>query len=498
MAGLESYHRKRNFDVTGEPRGTPGKSRGHSFVVQKHAARRLHYDFRLELDGALKSWAIAKGPSLVAGVKRLAVHVEDHPLDYASFEGTIPAGQYGAGAVMIWDRGTWTSKGDPHEGYANGRLDFTLAGKKLKGAWHLVRMRGKPGDKGDNWLLIKSDDAAARSPDATDILDDAPRSVLTNRTIEEIAGGVSGRKRPTGRLKAAGPDPPLTHPDRVLWPEAGLTKQDLADYYAAVWPLMQRHVTGRPLALVRCPEGIGHACFFQKHPWRGMDTHVNSIFDPHEDEKIVGIDSFDGLIALVQAGVLEIHPWGARADDLDHPDRLIFDLDPGPGVVFADLVAAARMIRDRLAADELKSFVKTTGGKGLHVVAPIAPTADWDAAKSFSRAIAQAMAEHDPDRFTATATKSRRGGRIYVDYLRNARGATAIRAYSTRARPQAGLAIPLHWDELDELPSGDHFTLAKLGERLSRLEVDPWADFFAIRQCLPAAAKKSGKGRAYA
>ena len=202
MVQLETYHRKRNFDVTDEPRGKPGKSGGHSFVVQKHAARRLHYDFRLELDGVLKSWAVAKGPSLVPGEKRLAVEVEDHPLDYGSFKGTIPAGQYGAGAVLVWDRGTWTSKGDPHEGLKKGQLDFTLDGDKLKGAWHLVRMRGKPGDKHDNWLLIKSDDAAARSADDADILDDEPRSVLTQRSIEEIAGDAASRQWTSGRSAA--------------------------------------------------------------------------------------------------------------------------------------------------------------------------------------------------------------------------------------------------------------------------------------------------------
>jgi DNA ligase D-like protein (predicted polymerase) len=244
----------------------------------------------------------------------------------------------------------------------------------------------------------------------------------------------------------------LSHPDRVLWPEAGITKQGLADHYTSVWPFMERHVTGRPLALVRCPAGISQGCFFQKHEWNGMDAHVKRIADPHDKEKIVGIEDLDGLIALVQASVLEIHPWGVRFEDLDHPDRLIFDLDPGPGVAIAELVAAARLVRDRLEAQGLASFVKTTGGKGLHVVAPLEPAADWDAAKGFSRALAKTMAREDSGHFTATMTKSRRGGRIYVDYLRNGRGATAVCAYSTRARPKAGIATPLTWDELDDLP----------------------------------------------
>jgi bifunctional non-homologous end joining protein LigD len=862
---LEAYHKKRDFGVTAEPRGSRARRKGNSFVVQKHDATRLHYDFRLELDGVLKSWAVTRGPSLVPGEKRLAVHVEDHPLDYGSFEGTIPKGQYGAGAVLVWDRGTWEPEGDPHVGYAKGHLDFTLHGQKLKGKWHLVRMRSRHGEKGDNWLLIKSDDAAARRPEDPDILEEEPNSVLTGRSIEEIATDAHARQWTSGKpahaqtananspraralaplpqpkaaakaatkstasrrtdpqskknkqpasfvfkapkaakraplpkfvppmlptlveappsgagwiheikfdgyrieavldsgkvvlrtrkaldwtdrfpsvaaavaklsakkclidgeivvedengisdfsalqnaLKegntqgliyyafdllhldgldltlvplserkdllgallgatprgvrfsehfdengdlmlqhvcrlgaegivskrgdgpyrsgrttdwtkskcvnrqefvilgyvpsttarkaigslvlgyydkgklvhagrvgtgfsnkvaadlfaelqrerigkpavstplpaearrnvvwiapdrvaevefrgwtadsnlrqasfkglredkepkeivrekavAAQPDAPttrvkLTHPDRVLWPDAGITKQGLADYYAMVWPWIEKHIVGRPLVLVRCPTGYVQGCFFQKHAWAGIDDHILQIEDPKEKQPILAIDSFDGLIAMVQSAALEIHPWGSMSNDLDRPNRLIFDLDPGEGITFPDLIAAAREVRQRLAKAKLESFVKTTGGKGLHVVVPIEPGATWDMAKNFCRALAEAMARDNPQRFTATVAKKERAKHIYIDYLRNARGATAVAAYSTRARANAGISTPLAWDELEATTSASQFTLGNFSKRLQHLAGDPWNGFFDVRQVLPTA-----------
>ncbi len=203
---LEAYQKKRDFTVTGEPKGAPGKRRksGSSFVIQKHAARRLHYDFRLEMDGVLKSWAVTRGPSLVPGEKRLAVHVEDHPLEYGSFEGTIPKGEYGGGTVIVWDRGEWKPLGDPRKGYAKGHLEFELAGEKLSGRWHLVRMAGKPREKRENWLLIKGEDEAARSEDDPDILEEQPQSVATGRDIDAVSGEEPGWSSKTGRIKKGG------------------------------------------------------------------------------------------------------------------------------------------------------------------------------------------------------------------------------------------------------------------------------------------------------
>jgi bifunctional non-homologous end joining protein LigD len=247
---------------------------------------------------------------------------------------------------------------------------------------------------------------------------------------------------------------------------------------------------------VRCPTGIGH-CFFQKHGWDGMSADIEPVKDPQDAESLVSISSLEGLLGLVQASVLEIHPWGATVNDLDRPDRLTMDLDPGDGVAWSSLVSAAREVRQRLADVGLESFAKTTGGKGLHVVIPLTPSADWDQAKTFCRELAEAMAADAPDRYVATMAKKARTGRIYVDYLRNGRGATAVAAFSTRARPSCGVSTPVSFDELDALGSGDHFTLDNLSRRLEFLGADPWADFFRIKQKLPVTtAPKSGDAAA--
>jgi bifunctional non-homologous end joining protein LigD len=279
----------------------------------------------------------------------------------------------------------------------------------------------------------------------------------------------------------------LTHPDRVLWPEAGITKQGLADYYVSVWEWIEPHIVKRPLSLVRCPTGISQGCFFQKHEWKGMDRNIDLIRDPKDGEKLVSVSSLEGLLALVQASALEIHPWGSTGDDLEHPDRLIFDLDPGDGVAFADMIGGANEIRERLASMKLESFVKTSGGKGLHVVVPLTPSAGWDDAKDFCRVIAESMERDSPQRYTSTVTKRERKGKIYVDYLRNGRGATAIAPYSSRARAEAGVATPLAWEELPSLTAADLYTLGNIENRMAQLGPDAWEDIAKIRQTLPKA-----------
>jgi len=546
MMGLQVYRRKRKFDVTPEPRGRTRRAKssvkGNQFVIQKHAARRLHYDLRLELDGVMKSWAVTRGPSLVAGEKRLAVHVEDHPIEYNTFEGTIPQGEYGGGTVMIWDRGRWIPEGDPHRDYRKGRLNFELDGEKLHGHWHLVRMHGRAGEKKEPWLLIKAKDEAARGPKDPDILAEEPLSVVSGRSIPEIAEGkgrkrvwhsnkrkkpatagtraAAGSKTAAERTKAMtktaksrtktstakkpartssggkawkGGDVRFTHPDRVYWVDVGVTKQDLAEYYRSVWDWMAPQLVGRPLALVRCPEGTKGQCFFQKHASAGLtEQNLRTVIDA-KGRQIIAVDDLEGLLSLVQAGVLEVHVRGAMIDALDVCDRIVFDIDPGDGVEWAGLVAAARDVRERLAALDLESFVKLSGGKGLHVVLPI-DGADWDSAKTFAQAVALAMNADAPDRYVAKITKSLRTGKIFVDYLRNSLEQTSVAAYSTRARAGAPVSVPVGWEELPRTTGGNQYTVLNLGKRLAGLKQDPWKDIARVKQRLPepAALRKRG------
>jgi bifunctional non-homologous end joining protein LigD len=846
---LKTYRQKRDFRRTAEPEPQLRPGAGWQFVVQKHAARRLHYDLRLELDGVLKSWAVTRGPSLVPGEKRLAVHTEDHPLDYLEFEGNIPKGEYGGGSVIVWDRGHWAPVGDPHRGLKKGHLEFSLDGKRLKGRWHLVRMRPRPGEKKEQWLLFKARDEYAREQSDPPIVEEATTSFLTGRNIEEVAAadtlrrdhaeraavartrkadipdparlpgarkgllcvfvepslaqlsgrpprgkdwiheikfdgyriearidgrsiklltrkgldwterfapvaatlknlglgsalidgeiivetgsgipsfsalqqalssgskdrflyyvfdllycnGVDLRKTPlierktllrkilepiaggadvrfsehfeedgatlldhacrmglegivskrrnepyrsgrgehwlkskcverqefvllgyvpssvskaavgslvagyygggklmyagrvgTGfsaeiarslrqqleKIKAAKPafgkPPPagvekgviwveprlvaevefrgwthddvlrqaafkglredkpaeevvreqargaakksakaprtdvadalagirLTHPERILWEGQGVTKQGLAEFYVEIADWILPHVVGRPLSLVRCPTGAMHQCFYAKHAWAGLAKAIRTV-DVGEAKPMLAIDDLEGLIGLVQAGVLEIHPWGSTVKNLERPDRLIFDLDPGEGVGWEAVLAAAAEARQRLADLGLASFVKASGGKGLHVMVPIEPELDWDRVKAFTKTITDAMAADSPGRYVATMSKQLRRGKIYVDYLRNGRGATAVAAYSTRARAGAPVSTPLEWGELSKAIGPDHFTIDNLRQRLAFLERDPWKGFFEIRQrvpqsAAPASAKKSRRRR---
>lgn len=275
----------------------------------------------------------------------------------------------------------------------------------------------------------------------------------------------------------------LTHPDRVYWRDAGITKEMLAKYYKKIWKRMRPHVAGRVLALVRCPEGAEGQCFFQKHANLGIPTEFLHLAQ-EKGEKIIAIDKLDGLIAVVQGGVLEVHARGSALDDRERANRLVFDLDPGPGAEFSDVKDAARAVRKRMRRVGLKSFVKATGGKGLHVVVPIRP-APWDVAKGFARIVAIRMARDEPLRYTANPIKARRRGRVFIDYLRNSREATAIVPYSTRARPGAPVAVPLSWGELSSLKAANRYTVKNLSQRLSKLGADPWAGMGRSRQALP-------------
>ncbi|TCQ11077.1 MULTISPECIES: DNA ligase D [Sphingomonas] len=823
---LALYNSKRNFTKTAEPAGTLAPGNGNSFMVQKHDATRLHWDFRLEIDGVLKSWAVTRGPSLDPNEKRLAVRTEDHPLSYATFEGTIPAGEYGGGTVMLWDRGTWSPiKGKSAKDLDKGHLHFVLDGERMKGEWLLIRLKPRAKEKRENWLLRKIDDAAAGGTDT--LVEEALTSVSTGRTMIEIeedkkparppspssqrklgsqaantgqephetpaSAGVTKRGRgasaklpdfhdlqlctlvdavPTGsawlhevkydgyraliavangkakvftrtgldwtdkfaaiaaaatklpvksalidgeivafkdghpdfstlkdaisaggdmtlfafdlleldgedltglsnldrkarlqplipndedrlrysdhvigageqlfetmcseglegivskradapyagkRTKAwlkvkcthrqefvivgwlpsdkkrgfkslllgvregkgyryAGkvgtgfdqalmddirdkldaldrktptveapkaavrgakwvtpklvaevafaevtPDGVLRHSsfiglredkaakdvvaetpaplpdmaesvapetsikvssrDRVIFDKSDVTKGDLADYYVAVSGIMLPFAANRPISLVRCPQGRSRACFFQKHDAGSFGDAVHQVPIREKDgstEDYLYVDDADGLVACVQMGTIEFHGWGSSNATLEKPDRLVFDLDPDEGLDFGDTKKAAEHLKNQLAELGLVSFPMLSGGKGVHVVVPLTPEAEWPAVKDFADRFARAMAGAEPERFVATMAKAKRKGRIFIDWLRNQRGATAVMPYSARARAGAPVAAPVSWTELRDIETAARWGVkdgAELIERAGSRALEGW------------------------
>lgn len=273
----------------------------------------------------------------------------------------------------------------------------------------------------------------------------------------------------------------LSNPGRVYFPEADITKQDYADYLAKVCEAMLPHVARRPLSLVRCPGGVEKACFFQKHHAKGMPDGFKPVTIREKDgskEPYVYLDDIEGLKSCAQFGALELHPWGATIDDVEHPERIIFDLDPDEGLDFADVKSAAKDIKDLLESAGLVPYPMLTGGKGVHVIAPLKPQADWDGVKAFCRGLAKALGENQPDRYTAEMSKAKRKGRIFIDWLRNQRGQTSVAPYSVRARKGAPVATPIRWDELAGAASGAEYDVESLPRRLASMKADPWADYF--------------------
>ena len=815
---LEEYRRKRDFKKTPEPPPAIAPSRpGFSYLIQKHDATRLHYDLRLELDGVLLSWAVTKGPSLDPADKRLAVHTEDHPLSYGSFEGTVPEGEYGGGTVMLWDRGSWEPIGDPHAGLKKGHLGFLLHGERLTGGWDLVRM-DKEGKK-ENWLLIKKNDDVARpNGSGSKFLDTENLSVTTGRSMDEIALGapagetgdetVSATLRnivreysevelatlvdcpPTGddwvheikfdgyrllgyvangsarlvtrngndwtrkfpaiyaavaKLKAksavldmeavvldaagkssfqamqqalgeggnaqaiqafvfdllhldgkdlrrepltsrktalekllqksrqdkflhysehivgqgsemlakscamglegivskradspyspgrqkswlkakcikrqelvivgytaakSGPraigalhvgyndqgslkyagkvgtgfgikaaqdlydrlcplkidspavkglprglvrkaqwvkpalicevaftewtedghirhpsfqglredKPPaevtmekpvavkgitpkkrkderldvvgvgISHPDRIIFEDVGVTKGQLAEFYGTASPWMLKDLVDHPISLLRCPEGTKGDCFYQRSRGMGLGKDIKPFRWKHKGKsyEYLYINDAKGLIELAQMGAIELHPWGAKVRSIDYPDRLIFDLDPDKGVPFDAVKFAAKDLRQRLKRMGLESYLKCTGGKGLHVSVPLAEKNSWEEVKGFCAGVAETMVREVPDAYVATMSKAKRKGKIFVDYFRNDYTATAIADYSVRARAGAPVALPLEWRELDGLRAANQFTMPDVLKRLKKRQPD--SARYENRQTLP-------------
>ncbi len=473
---LTEYRAKRDFRNTPEPRPAPGRPRRQPiFVVQEHHARRLHYDFRLEVDGVLKSWAVPKEPSLDPAIKRLAVRVEDHPLAYASFEGTIPQGQYGAGTVRVWDRGTyenlWARKDPPRDmdqAIDAGHVEILLHGRRLRGRFALVRLDRRGGK--ENWLLIKMRDEYAVRKDGQA----ARRS------------GSSTRRRPGALALATTPDGDsseetveVTHPDKVLFPEEGITKQDVFVFYKRVAPRLLPYLRDRPMTLERAPDGIGGAkpVFWQKNTPAYYPDWIPRYEEHNEAGKLVRyalVNDAATLLYLVNQGTVTFHPWLSRQPHLDQPDFVLFDLDPGSGS-FADLVEISRALREELQGQSQQAFVKTSGKRGLHVLVPWRDRGGYDKARSWALDVAEKVVERLPGVATVERSKARRGGRAYIDVMQNARGHHVVPPYVVRAVPAAMVSTPLDWHEVTPRLDLGRFTLKTIFRRLSRQKVDPWA-----------------------
>jgi bifunctional non-homologous end joining protein LigD len=512
--GLEIYHRKRDFKKTPEPEGRFSRRGRRRFVVQEHHASRLHYDFRLEMGGVLKSWSVPKGPTLDPRVKRLAVMTEDHPVEYLKFEGRIPEGQYGAGEQLIWDAGDYRTKDgeDPLRQLKEGKLSFELRGDKLRGEFNLIRMKGGE----DQWLLIKNDDEFARP--------DWALTLRTGERIEETAG--ARKKKREGRAhqppskiraKAKRESPPIaasrafkakelsgdldlkvgkdivaiTSLDKVYWPEDGYTKGDLARYYYEIAKYILPYLKDRPLILKRYPNGIDKP-FFHQHDVDEAPGYARTVAIDVEEGHTVDYlvcDNLATLLYVTNLGAIERHPWNSRARNLERPDWVVFDLDPGEGVEFAAICEVAMSLKEVMGRAGLECFAKTSGSRGIHIYAPLKPVHGYEQVADFAARVASIVAGEHPDLATVERSlKKRPRGSVYVDHFQNARGKSVVAPYSARPRPGATVSAPLDWAEVRRGKiSPQDFTIENMRKRIER-KGDLFNPVLSRRQRLRAGA----------
>jgi bifunctional non-homologous end joining protein LigD len=505
---LKAYNEKRNFKITPEPKGEIAKTDTHRFVVQEHHSSNLHFDFRLEIGGVLKSWAIRKGPSMDASVKRLAVPTEDHPVAYANFQGTIPEGAYGAGEHMIWDTGTFVLLNDDaaEAQYEKGKLKFELKGEKLKGVFNLFRLGAS-----SQWMLVKSKDEFAIEgwmldllmPDKADSIPEEktkiskPKVRTTKAKLDkkvESLVSLFRSKNLSGdhAIKSGKRVLELTSLDRVYFPDDGYTKGDLLRYYYETAKVMLPYLKDRPLIMRRFPAGISGPSFHQ----HDVDTAPEFV----ETVRVTARDGGDHFVDyvvcqnvethlyLANLGAIERHVWHSRTSDLDRPDYFVFDLDPGKDVEFTTICETAIVVRDVIGELGLRSYPKTSGSRGIHVYVPIKPKYSYEEILGLAERIAQKVAEKTPETATVERMKAKRKpGQIYIDYLQNSRGKSIVAAYSVRPRASACVSAPLEWKEVEKKKIRiEDFTIKTMRKRLAK-KGDLFAPMLKDRQSLKKA-----------
>lgn len=451
MNNLKKYNKKRNFNKTREPIGKKEKSNKKlRFVVQHHIARKDHFDLRLEWNGTMKSWTIPKGPSYDSSDKRLAIRVEDHPLNYRNFEGVIPKGEYGGGTVMLWDEGYWEPIIKPNFGK---EIKLIFKGKRLKEKWALVQF------KDDNWLLIKDKDQYHEFNDIKKI----NTSIRTGKTMAEIAGVKESI------------DVVITNPDKIIFKSPKITKGDIVNYYKKVSKRMMPYIENRLISTVRCPNGINGERFFKKH-FENMDKYLGMKRlknDNGNKEDYYYIKDINGLISEVQMNSFEFHIWGSKVNKLEKPDIMVFDFDPDEKLDIMRLREGVKDLKSILDELKVEAYLKTSGGKGYHVVAKI-NSKNWSEHRSVAKDIAVLMETKWPDKYTSNIRKNKRHGKIFIDWVRNTRSSTSVSPYSLRMKEKPAISMPIKWSELDKVKP-DEITIEDAIKRLKRK--DPWGGF---------------------